>query len=125
MNRNIQIIERDGKPEYAVVPYAEFERLCRLAEEAEDVRAYDMAMADEGEAVPHEVMRRLVEGESPLRVWREHRGLTQAVLAERAGVDKTYISQIEAGRKSASVKVMSRLGAALGVTLDDLISVEL
>ena len=124
MNGDIQIIERDGQPEYAVVPDAEFERLCRLAEEAEDVRAYDVAMADEGEAVSHEVMRRLVEGESPLRVWREHRGLTQTALAERAGVDKTYISQIEAGRKSASVRVMSRLGAALGVSLDDLIQIE-
>jgi DNA-binding XRE family transcriptional regulator len=120
MNLNIQIIERDGQPEYAVVPYSEFERLCRLVEETEDAHAYDMAIADEGEAVPHDVMRRLVEGESPLRVWREHRGLTQAALAQRAGVDKTHISQIEVGRKNASLNVMSRLAAALGIAVDDL-----
>lgn len=121
MNSNIQIIERDGQPEYAVVPFAEFERMRRLAEEAEDLRAYDAAMSDDGEVLPHEVVRRLVEGDAPLRVWREFRGMTQSELAQRAGVDKTYVSQIESGRKSGSVKVINQLAEVLGVTLDDLI----
>lgn len=121
MNGKIQIIERDGVPEYAVVPYEEFSRLQRLAEAMEDIRDYDAALADAGEAVPHTVMERLVNGESSLRVWREHRGLTQSALSTRAGIDKTYISQIEAGHKTGSVKVLKQLADALGVDLDDLV----
>jgi DNA-binding XRE family transcriptional regulator len=120
MNTKVQIIERDGKPEYAVVPFEEFDRLRKLADAMEDIRDFDAAMADEGENVPHAVMLRLVGGEPPLRVWREFRGLTQSTLAQRAGVDKTYISQIESGHKTGSVKVLRRLADALEVDLDDL-----
>jgi len=76
MTANVQIIERDGVPEYAVMPYEEYEALVRLSERMHDIRAYDAAMADAGETVPHEVVRRLVNGDSPLRVWREYRKLT-------------------------------------------------
>jgi hypothetical protein len=77
MNQDVQLIERDGKPEYAVIPYDDFEELTRLAEAMRDIESFDAALADPGETVPHAVMRRLVDGESPLKVWREHRGLSQ------------------------------------------------
>ncbi|OOG22757.1 transcriptional regulator [Thioalkalivibrio denitrificans] len=121
MSAKIQIIERDGVPEYAVVPFDEFDRLRKLAEAMEDIRAFDTAMADEGEPVPQAIMQRLVDGDPPLRVWREYRGLTQAQLAQQAGVDKTYISQIESGRKTGSVKILRQLADALEVELDDLV----
>lgn len=41
---NIQIIERDGNPEYAVVPFAEFERLREAAETLDEIHSYDQAM---------------------------------------------------------------------------------
>ncbi|HEB99119.1 MAG TPA: type II toxin-antitoxin system Phd/YefM family antitoxin, partial [Thiotrichales bacterium] len=44
MNARIQIIEKDGKPEYAVVPYEDYRRLLELAENAEDIRAGDEAL---------------------------------------------------------------------------------
>ncbi len=124
MNIEVQIIKRDGQPEYAVLPFAEFERLRILAEDMEDIRAFDTAMADDAETVPHEVVLRLVAGESPLRVWREYRGLTQASLAEQAKLDKTYLSQIETGRKRGSVEVLRRLADALSVDMDDLVAKE-
>jgi DNA-binding XRE family transcriptional regulator len=120
MNAKVQIIERDGAPEYAVIPYAEYEELVRLSEAMRDIQAYDAALADAGEAIPHDVMRRLVDGESPIRVWREHRGLTQAALAGQAGLDKTYLSQLESGRKTGSVAALKGLANALGVGIDDL-----
>ena len=118
----VQIIARDGQPEYAVVPYSEFERLRQLAEDMEDIRAFDSAMADDAETVPHEIVARLVAGESPLRVWREYRDLTQATLAEQARLDKSYLSQIESGRKRGSVEVLKRLADALAVDLDDIVA---
>lgn len=124
MNERVQIIERDGKPEWAVIPYAEYERLQALAEEAEDVRAYDQAVRALGageETVPAEVVRRLVAGENPLRVWREHRGLTQVELAQRAGVGQPYIAMLEAGERKGSVARLRVLARVLGLDVDDLV----
>ncbi len=122
MRSKPQIIECDGKPEYAVIPYAEYEEMSRLSEAMRDIHAYDAALADEGEAVPHQLMRRLVAGVSPIRLWREHRGLTRTQLAQQAEIDKTYLSRLESGRKVGSVAVLKRLATALSVDLDDLVA---
>lgn len=53
-------------------------------------------------------------------IWREHRGLTPVALAERSGVNRVQISNIEAGEKTGSVKTLKKLADALGVALDDL-----
>jgi transcriptional regulator with XRE-family HTH domain len=71
--------------------------------------------------VPAEFARRLVAGESPLRVFRDWRGLTQARLAELARVNRVQIADIEAGRKTGSVETLKRLADALGVTVDELV----
>ena len=126
MNTQVQIIERDGKPEYAVVPIDEYKKLLELAEDVEDVRAYDRAMGEldrgEDELIPGDVASRLLlDGEHPLKVWREFRKLTQEDLADQAGVTKSYISQIESGDKPGSVALLKRISAALDVDVDDLV----
>ena len=45
MKENIQLIERDGKPEWAVLPYEEYLKLLEQAEELEDIRDFDSAKA--------------------------------------------------------------------------------
>jgi transcriptional regulator with XRE-family HTH domain len=40
-----------------------------------------------------------LDGESPVRVWREKRGITQRALAEAANVAVSYLSEIEGGGK--------------------------
>ena len=92
------------------------------AADAEAVRAH-LARAERGEddIVPADVMKRLLDpAESRVRVWREHRGLSAADLARRAGVSAAYLSQIETGARSASVKTLKALADALDVDLDDL-----
>ncbi len=75
----VQVIEKDGRPEYAVIPYAEYERLVEVAEMIEDVRDYDTVKEDlrsgREELVPADVADRLLNGENPVRVWRNHRRL--------------------------------------------------
>ena len=56
-----------------------------------------------------------------LRRLRLERGLTQEALADRAGLDRTYISALERERYSASVDTIDGLARALGVEPDDLI----
>ncbi len=92
--------------------------------ELEDTRAYDEAKAElaagEDELIPSDVVERLAAGEIPLRVWREHRGLTQQALADAVGVGKSYISQLESGNKTGSLDVLRALASALNLDLDDL-----
>ncbi|MCP3871233.1 MAG: helix-turn-helix transcriptional regulator, partial [Gammaproteobacteria bacterium] len=110
---SVQLIEKDGRPEYAVIPYAEYRRLIELVEEREDVHAFDTVLALDDEVIPHDVVRRLVAGEAPLKVWREYRGWTQDTLARRAGIGKSYISQIEAAKKPGSTRVLKILAEIL------------
>ncbi len=81
------------------------------------------ARIDDGieEFVPGTVVSRLVDGESPLRVWREYRGLSQAALARAASTSRAQIVDIEAGRRTGSVRTLRRLADALGVGLDDVV----
>ncbi|MCA1779759.1 MAG: helix-turn-helix domain-containing protein [Xanthomonadaceae bacterium] len=126
MNANIQIIEKEGHAEYAVVPMEEWRRICALAEDAEDIQAADNAVRelakDYDEAIPVEIVRKLLIEQHPVSVWRQYRGLTQQALADAAGVGKSHISQIESGTKTGSVKCLRRLAEALRVDIDDLFS---
>ena len=49
-----------------------------------------------------------------LRAKREKLGISQEGLAERAGVDRTYVSILERGLKSPTVETLERICDALG-----------
>ena len=122
-----QIIEREGKPEYAVLPYDEYLKLVELAEDVRDLADAKKATLElasgEDEAIPVETVNRLMAGnDHPLKIWREYRQLTQEVLGATAGVGKSYISQIESGSKFGSAKVLKALAEALQVDVDDLLA---
>lgn len=122
---SVQLILKEGQPEYAVLPYDMYLRLVEDAEMLADVRDYDAAMeriAAGEELIPAEVVYALLDGGNPIRVWREYRGLSQAELAAQAGISASYLSQLEAGKRNGQVEVLSAIGAALNVSLDDLVS---
>jgi len=56
-----------------------------------------------------------------LRAIRLRRGLSQTQLAERTGLARPYLSQLEAGIKSGSLDTLKLLAEVLGVTTDDLL----
>lgn len=89
-------------------------------EDAADVAAYDAAKARNEESFPAEIADRLIAGENPIKVFRKYRGLTQKQLAKQAKTAAAYLSQIETGRRTGSVKLLRRLAGELGVGLDDL-----
>ena len=86
-----------------------------------DIAAFDAALAKPEETLPHESVRRLLAGESPCKVWREHRGLTQAELAQAAGLSQPAIAQIESGQRKPGVAALQKLAKALGLDMDDLV----
>jgi ribosome-binding protein aMBF1 (putative translation factor) len=101
---------------------ADFEKLIDLADAAH-ARAVEKAVRrGETEYLPVEMVKRLARGESPLRVWREHRGLSQRTLATRAGVSAAYLSEMEARRKPGSASALAALARVLGVAIEDLIA---
>ena len=107
------------------IPRTEYERLLSIAEDAADIVAYDRAASrlasGQDELVPAQYANRLIDGECPLRVYRELRGLTQVALSEASGVNRVQIADIEAARKSGSIETVKKLANALGVSVDDLI----
>jgi DNA-binding XRE family transcriptional regulator len=125
MKENIQLIERDGKPEWAVLPYEDYLQLLEQAEMLEDIRDYDAAKAElangEDELIPSEVVYAILDGENPIKVWREFRKFTQQQLADMAGISKPYLSQIETGKRKGTTDILSAIAKALHVSLDDVV----
>lgn len=103
------------------IPRAEFDRLVDAAEELDAIRAIEDYHANPQDGLPHRYMVRLIDGEAPLAVFRDWRGLSQSDLARRAGVNRTQLADIEAGRKTGSVATLRKLADALDVALDDLV----
>ncbi len=112
---------------------ADYERLLEALEDAEDIAALEAAAAREqelGEEAAHadylsaELVSRLLAGEHPVRIWREHRSLSQEELGCKAGIARSYLSEIEGRRKPGSLDAYRKLASALGLTVDDLLPEE-
>ena len=52
-----------------------------------------------------------------IREWRLRRGLTQAALAERAGLSWIFIAKVEGGARLPSWPTLERLARGLKVTV--------
>jgi DNA-binding XRE family transcriptional regulator len=116
----IQFIKRDGKLEWAILPYEKYLELLEQAEMLEDIRDFDAAKAalEKGEG---EVVFAILDGENPIKVWREYRGMTQQQLADAAGISKPYLSQIETGKRTGTTEILSAIAKALEVSLDEVV----
>lgn len=97
-------------------------------EDLQDIRDYDAAKAElekgEDELIPSEVVFAIIDGENPIKVWREYRGLTQQQLAGAARISKPYLSQIETGKRTGSTEILSAIAKALDVSLDQIVRIE-
>jgi len=100
------------------------EKLFQSDEDIQDILDYDKAVLElengGDELIPSEVVEALLDGENPIKVWREYRGQTQQQLADTAGISKPYLSQIETGKRKGTVDILSAIAKALNVSLDDL-----
>jgi DNA-binding XRE family transcriptional regulator len=120
-----QIIEIAGQ-RMAVMPVAEYERLCEAIEDRNDGDAAAAAEARRAageEYISAAMVDRMLAGENPLRVWRQHRGLTLAALAEQSGVLKSTISDLENGKAQGKPATWRALAEALAVMVDDILPV--
>jgi DNA-binding Xre family transcriptional regulator len=111
------------------LPKAVEERLATLVSRFDTLRelvedrqaAASFAHTRDQESVPDSVVGRLLDGENPIRVWRQHRGLSLRVLAEQAGTSPSASSDIATGKSEGRLSILHRIAGALDVGLEDLI----
>ncbi len=101
---DIQVIYREGKPDYAVLPWADFQQLLREA--GRDSRGEGFAREPEPmAAVPL----------SSLRSLREEHKLTLEALAREAGISPAYLHMIENGEREPSAVLLRAFGRIFNV----------
>ena len=95
----VQIIrDSEGKPQFAVVPYDEYEKLVDANGAWEDV-PYEASEHDDV-TVPNAVVNIMVSQDvSILAAWRIYRDLSQYDVAEKLGTTQSTVSQWEASER--------------------------
>jgi DNA-binding XRE family transcriptional regulator len=106
-----QTIFHDGRPAFVLVPVAEFDRIRPLLERG--------AVRD---AIPQSVVEaHVLRGVPLIRAWREHLGLTQEAVAERASMKQPALARLERGESVPRTATLKRLAEAMGLTVSQLL----
>ncbi len=103
---DLQVISRDGEPEYAVLPWAQYQALLKAAGLAEKPRP--SAAQPTPEATEHPAFGRL----GALRIAK---GLEVATLARAVGISPSYLELIENGTREPDAAIKRSLAWELGV----------
>ena len=104
---NVQVIRQSGKPAFAVIPYDDYLKL--ISQKGEEA------------TIPHEVVGMLVEKEWNLvKAWRKHLGMSQKVLAKKAGISQPALSQME---RSDNLRdgTLEKLALGMGLNPEQLV----
>lgn len=122
---NAQIIEKNGKPEWAVIPYGEFIKIQEILEDAEDIKDIEenlKAIEENREIIiPGEVTFAIIDGTHPIRAWREYKKLRINELAKKIGISGSYLSQIENGKRNPTIETLKNIASALDIEPEMLI----
>jgi len=117
-----QIVEIAGR-QMAILPIEDYQRLIEIVEDKADEAAADKSKQRrmEGEEyLPATMVDRILEGENPLKVWREYRGVSGIELARLANVHASTISKLEKGQRQGTRAVWRALADALRVESQDI-----
>jgi DNA-binding XRE family transcriptional regulator len=108
-----------------IVPEADYDRMIEELEDLRDSlivhRSLRKIESGEEELLTSEEVKEALAAKTPLAFWRKKRDLTQAALAEAAGISQAFLSEIEAGQKPGTAATLKKLADALRITVDDLI----
>lgn len=102
---NIQIIEQNGKPAFAVIPYDEYLKL----------------LPDEDVTIPHEVVGLVVKkGMNLVKAWRAYLGMTQTEVAKKAGISQAALSQMEKSENKLRTATLKKLARVMDLPVEQL-----
>ena len=98
-----QIIEHQGVPMFAVVPYQEYLQLTGKHN------------------IPHEIVSRVVqEGISLIKAWREHLGFTQTQVADKMGIKQATVARMEKVISKPHQATLESLAEAMNLHVEQL-----
>lgn len=120
MQHSVETITRKGVP-YVVLPKADYDALMEQLEDAADQLALEAVLARAEEGFPMALFDAIRAGESPLRLFREYRGMTQEALAAASGISRNFITMIETGKRTGKPVTLKALATALEVEMDMLV----
>lgn len=119
---NVQIIEKNGKPEWAVIPFKEYQKLYEAHEDAEDIKDIEenLKAIQEGKemTVPGEVTFAILEGTNPIRAWRKYNKIKMKELAKKVGISSAYLSQIENKKRNPTIDTLKKIARALNLEIE-------
>ena len=122
---NAQIIEKNGQPEWAVIPYPEYQKMQEAYQDAKDIQDIEnnLRAIEEGEeiAIPGEVTFAILEGINPIRAWRNYKKIKMKDLAEMVGISSAYLSQIENNKRNPTIETLKAIANFLEVDIEMLI----
>ncbi len=101
---NVQVIMRDGAPDYAVLPWAEYQALLVAAGQREAVPAQPVAQPQPQRPSLGELGR-----------LRQAGHLSIEELARSVGISPPYLALIESGERAPDAAIRRALARALGV----------
>ena len=94
---NVQVIERDGQPEYAVLSWADYQGLLQAAGHVAPPAITAAAVVDGRPAL------------SELKRLREAKGLAPEQLARTVGISPHYLGMIESGEREPDAAIRRSL----------------
>ena len=100
---SVQVIMRDGLPEYAVLPWDEYQALLANAGGTSSVSQAPAPAAHKPQF-------------NDLSKMREAKGMSQAVLAQAVGISPAYLAMIENGERDPGEPIRRALARALEVS---------
>ena len=104
---------------FVLVPTHIFQELLEGIEDKEDIEAIEQSAG--AQTISGDVVHRIIlNGENPIKVFREYRGLNMAELAIKANISEAYISMIESGKRVGTTKVLKKIAEILLISLDDI-----
>lgn len=108
---NMQILKHDGKPAFAIIPWDEYQALLN-----------NQIGVDESDVLfPHNVVIANINGDSLIKAWREHFGMTQKELAEKTGIKQPTLARMEKSDSTPRKSSLAKLADAMGITVEQLI----
>lgn len=103
----IQVISRDGQPEYAVVPWEQYQALLKAAGQA-PVKANLSEAQDSTASAPLPAFGEVAQ-------IRQAKGIAPELLARNVGVSPAYLAMIESGERLPDAAIRRALAWHLGV----------
>ena len=122
---NVQIIEKNGRPEWAIIPFSDYQKMQEALEDAEDIKEIEKSLNNVQEGiengVPGEVTFAILEGVNPIRAWRQYKKIKMNAMAKKIRISPAYLSQIENGKRNPTVDTLKAIAHELAVDIDMLV----